>query len=142
MALKNDVPVTFEDGGAVPGDRVVGVLTPGDGIRIFQIHSPRLKDYEHERWIDVTWDLDPDRPERFPARIKVTVLNEPGTLAQIAQVIGEVDGNIDNLRMVRRASDFTEMLIEVEVWDLEHLMQIINGLKSKAVVSQVERTFD
>ncbi len=142
--MRNDVPVTFEPGGAVPGDRIVGVLTQGEGIRIFQIHSPRLKDFEGEpdRWIDVTWDIDIDNPERFPARIVVTVLNVPGTLAQIAQVIGEEDGNIDNLRMVRRGSDFTEMLIEVEVWDLDHLNRIITGLKSKTVVSKVERTFD
>ena len=115
---------------------------PGEGIRIFQIHSPRLKNFEQERWIDVTWDIDPERPERFPAKIRLTALNEPGTLAQIAQLIGEADGNIDNLRMVRRASDFTEMLIEVEVRDLAHLSRIIAGLKSKSVVSKVERTFD
>ena len=139
--LRNDVPVKFEEGGAVPGDRIVGVLDGKEGIRIFQIHSPKLKDYEHERWIDVTWDVDPDNPERFPAKISVTALNEPGTLAQIAQLIGEVDGNIDNLRMVRRAADFTEMLIELEVWDLDHLTQIIAGLKSKSVVSSVERVF-
>jgi GTP pyrophosphokinase len=139
--VRNDVPVSFEEGGAVPGDRIVGVLTEGEGIRIFQIHSPKLKDYEHERWIDVTWDVDPEAPERFPARLSVTALNEPGTLAQIAQLIGEADGNIDNLRMVRRAPDFTEMLIEVEVWDLEHLKQIISGLKGKSVVSKVERVF-
>ena len=140
--MKNDVPVRFEDGGAVPGDRIVGVLTPGEGIRIFQIHSPRLKDFEHERWIDVTWDVDPDNPERFPAQINVTVLNEPGTLAQIAQVIGEEDGNIDNLRMVRRGSDFTDMQIEIEVWDLEHLNRIIHRLRAKPAVSKVERMFD
>jgi GTP pyrophosphokinase len=140
--LRNDVPVSFEEGGAVPGDRVVGVMTPGQGIRIFQIHSPRLKNFEHEGWIDVTWDIDPDNPERFPAKLLVTALNEPGSLAQIAQVIGEADGNIDNLHMVRRAPDFTEMMIEVEVWDLEHLNNIIAGLKAKAVVSKVERSFD
>ncbi len=140
--VRNDVPVSFEDGGAVPGDRIVGVLVPGDGIRIFQIHSPRLKDHEHERWIDVTWDIDDDNPDRFPARILVTALNEPGTLAQIAQVIGEEDGNIDNLRMVRRGTDFTEMMIEVEVWNLGHLNRIINRLKARPVVSQAERCFD
>ena len=57
-------------------------------------------------------------------------------------MIGEADGNIDNLRMMRRASDFTEMLLEVEVWDLEHLNRIIAGLRSKPVVSNVERSFD
>ncbi len=140
--LRNDVPVSFEEGGAVPGDRVVGVLIPGEGIRIFQIHSPRLKDFEKESWIDVTWDVSHEQPERFPARLRVTAINEPGSLAQIAQVIGEADGNIDNLRMMRRASDFTEMLLEVEVWDLEHLNRIIAGLRSKPVVSNVERSFD
>ena len=140
--LKSDIPVTFEDGGAVPGDRIVGVLTPGEGIRIFQIHSPRLKAYEHERWIDVTWDINRDQPERFPARIAVTALNEPGTLAQIAHVIGEANGNIDQVRMVGRGPDFTKMLIEVEVWDLEHLNMILSGLKSQSVVSDADRVFD
>jgi len=139
--LRNDVPVTFQEGGAVPGDRIVGVLSEGEGIRIFQIHSPKLKEYENERWIDVTWDVDPERPERFPAKILVTALNEPGTLAQIAQVIGEAGGNIDNVRMIRRAKDFTEMLIEVEVWDLDHLTHIMNGVKGKPAVSSVERIF-
>jgi GTP pyrophosphokinase len=141
-SLRNDVPVSFEEGGAVPGDRIVGVLIPGQGVRIFQIHSPRLKDHEHEPWIDVTWDVDPDNPDRFPARIVVTALNEPGTLAQIAQEIGDADGNIDNLRMLHRGSDFTEMLIEVEVWDQAHLARIISGLRAKAVVSKAERCFD
>ena len=72
----------------------------------------------------------------------VTAMNEPGSLAQIAQLIGEADGNIDNLRMARRAHDFTEMLIELEVWDLTHLNDIISGLRSKSAVSKVERVFE
>ena len=140
--VSDDLPVSFEPGGAVPGDRIVGVLIPGEGIRIFQIHSPRLREFEHESWIDVTWDIDPETPQRFPARISITALNEPGTLAQIAKLIGEAGGNIDNVRMVRRASDFTQMRIELEVLDLVHLNQIIAGLREKAVVNKVERVFD
>ncbi len=140
--MKNDMPVSFPDGGAVPGDRIVGVMMPGEGIRIYQIHSPHLKEFEHERWIDVTWDVDPSTPERFPALIRVTAPNRPGTLAQIADVIGQAGGNIDNLKMVRRASDFTELRIGVEVFDLAHLNHIISGLKSTAVVSKVERVFE
>ena len=140
--VRNDMPVLFEAGGAVPGDRIVGVLAPGEGIRVFQIHSPRLQEFEHERWIDVAWDIDPENPERFPALISVTAPNRPGTLAEIADVIGQSGGNIDNLKMIRRASDFTELRIGLEVWDLAHLNQIINGLKAKAVVSKVERVFE
>ncbi len=66
-----------------------------------------------------------------PALISVTAPNRPGSLAEIANVIGQAGGNIDNLKMLRRASDFTELRIGLEVWDLNHLNQIIAGLKSE-----------
>ncbi|MDZ4841596.1 MAG: ACT domain-containing protein, partial [Hyphomicrobium aestuarii] len=133
--------VAFEPGGALPGDRVIGVLTP-DGILVFQIHSPRLQAYEHERWIDVTWDVDQRKLERFPATIDVVAPNQPGILAQIAQIIGQAGGNIDKLNMVDRASDFTTMRILLGVYDLAHLTHIIAGLRSHAVVNGVERVFE
>ncbi len=139
---RGDMPVSFDGSGAVPGDRIVGVVMPREGIRIFQIHSPRLEEVEHQRWIDVTWDIDPDQPERFAAQFIVTALNEPGTLAQIAQHIGDLDGNIDEVVMLQRAADFTQMRFKVEVWDLEHLNEIMKGLKAKPAVSAIERVFD
>ena len=142
VGSEDSVPVLFEPCGAVPGDRIVGVLSPGVGIRIFQIHSPRLREFENESWIDVTWDVDPDRQERFPARIAVTAVNAPGTLAEVARVIGETNGNIDNLKMVRRGADFTDMAIEIEVFDLVHLNRILAGLRAKPIVSKVERLFE
>ncbi|MCH9807684.1 MAG: bifunctional (p)ppGpp synthetase/guanosine-3',5'-bis(diphosphate) 3'-pyrophosphohydrolase [Alphaproteobacteria bacterium] len=140
--LRDDIPVKFADSGVVPGDRIVGVLTKEKGIRIFHIHSPELMAFEHEKWIDVTWDVDAANAERFPARIEVTALNAPGSLADIAQTIGETDGNIDQVQMVARKPDFTRMRIEVEVWDLDHLNHILNGLKAKGVVNSAERVFD
>jgi RelA/SpoT family (p)ppGpp synthetase len=139
--LRGDLPVSFADGGAVPGDRIVGILTPGQGITIYPIHAEALKafDEEPERWIDVTWDIDEDNPQRFPAKIAVTALNEPGSLAQVAAVIGEADGNIDNIKMTNRVPDYTEMLIDLEVWDLKHLNDIIAGLRAKDVVSSAAR---
>ena len=128
-------------GGAVPGDRIVGIMTPGEGITIYPIQSPALKEFEDmpERWLDVRWDIDERTPQRFPGAACRASVNEPGTLAQIAQVIAEHDGNIDNIRMNRRSPDFTEMLIDLEVYDLKHLTAIIAQLRAKAVVADVER---
>ena len=138
----NDLPVLFEPGGAVPGDRIIGVMSPGEGIRIFQIHSPRLKEFEQQDWIDVTWDVETENARRFPARISVTAVNAPGTLAEIAKIIGETGGNIDSLQMARRAADFTVMNIEIEVFDLMHLNRIIEGLRVRLTVAKVERLFE
>ncbi len=141
--INSDLPVRFApNGGAVPGDRIVGILTPGEGITIYPIQSPALTDFEDEpdRWLDVRWDSDEATPQRFPARLAVQSVNEPGSLAQIAQVIAENDGNIDNIRMTRRAPDFTDVTIDLEVYDLKHLTAIISQLRAKKdVVAMAER---
>ncbi|ABQ36715.1 GTP pyrophosphokinase [Bradyrhizobium sp. BTAi1] len=140
--LNSGLPVKFApNGGAVPGDRIVGIVTPGEGITIYPIQSPALKDFEEEpeRWLDVRWDVDETTPQRFPARIRVENVNEPGSLAQVATVIAEHDGNIDNISMSRRSPDFTELTIDLEVYDLKHLSAIINQLRAKTIVARVDR---
>ncbi len=140
--INADLPVKFApNGGAVPGDRIVGIVTPGEGITIYPIQSPALGEFEEEpeRWVDVRWDTDEAAPQRFPARLLVENVNEPGSLAQVATVIAEHDGNIDNIHMSRRSPDFTELTIDLEVYDLKHLNGIIAQLRAKAVVARVER---
>lgn len=137
----SDLPVRFAPEGAVPGDRIVGILQPGVGITIYPIQSSALTAYDDqpERWIDVRWDLDSEMHERFPARVSVSAINSPGSLAEIAQVVSANDTNIHNLSMVRTAPDFTEMIMDLEVWDLKHLNRIITQLKESACVSDAQR---
>ncbi|MDO8878292.1 MAG: bifunctional (p)ppGpp synthetase/guanosine-3',5'-bis(diphosphate) 3'-pyrophosphohydrolase [Pseudolabrys sp.] len=140
--INGDLPVRFApDGGAVPGDRIVGIVSPGEGITIYPIQSASLAKFEDnpEHWLDVRWDSEESVPRRFPARITVQSANEPGSLAQIAQVIAEHDGNIDNIAMTRRAPDFTDVTIDLEVYDLKHLTDIIAQLRAKPMVAKVER---
>jgi GTP diphosphokinase / guanosine-3',5'-bis(diphosphate) 3'-diphosphatase len=139
--VQGDLPVRFAPEGAVPGDRIVGIMQPGAGITIYPIQSPALTafDDQPDRWIDVRWDIDETSKERFPARISVTAINAPGSLADIAGVIAANDANIHNLTMVRTAPDFTEMVIDLEVWDLKHLSRLLSQLKENASVSEAKR---
>ncbi len=140
--VAGDLPVSFApNGGAVPGDRIVGILTPGVGVTIYPIQSAALADFDNEpeRWLDVRWDVEAGSNERFPARLMVESINEPGVLAQISQVIADHDGNIDNVRMTRRTQDFTDIVIDLAVWDLKHLNAIVMELRAKRSVSRAER---
>ncbi len=140
--LSDDLPVQFApNGGAVPGDRIVGILTPGEGITIFPIQSPALMTYDEEpwRWLDVRWDVDERDPRRFGAQLIVSVINEPGSLAEIARVIAETDANIDNIAMRAKTADFREIILDIEVWDLKHLNAIMSEIRAKPMVANVER---
>jgi len=140
--LNSSLPVRFSPvGGAIPGDRIVGIVTPGEGIVIYPIQSSALAQFDNEpdRWIDVRWNINNDERYRFPARIDIKCINEPGSLAQIAQVIADHDGNIDNVRMERKSPEFTTITIDLAVWDSAHLNAIISELKTKRIVSSASR---
>ncbi|MFK7901248.1 MAG: bifunctional (p)ppGpp synthetase/guanosine-3',5'-bis(diphosphate) 3'-pyrophosphohydrolase [Nitratireductor sp.] len=138
----DELPVQFaKDGGAVPGDRIVGILEPGVGITIYPIQSPTLVKFDDtpDLWLDVRWDLEENNSKRFPARIIVQAVNQPGCLATIATVFANNDGDIQNLNMSTLSKDFMQMDFDVEVWDLNHLTRIIRQLSNKPVVSSVKR---
>lgn len=140
--LRGDAPVRFAPmGGAVPGDRIVGILTPGEGITIYPIQSPALTafDDQPERWLDVRWDIDADTREFFPARVVATAINEPGSLGALATLIGETGANIDNISFKAHSPDFREMTFDLEVADLKHLNDVIARLRASPLVSKVER---
>ncbi len=128
--------------GAVPGERIVGIVTPGEGVTIYPIFARALEQFDSqpERWVDLAWG-PPEDGQRFPARLKVTLINEVGALAQVTQVIGDFGGNIDALEMHARhgVRDFFELSILVEVFDVRHLTDIMNGLRAKPLVSEVTR---
>ncbi|MGO7966849.1 bifunctional (p)ppGpp synthetase/guanosine-3',5'-bis(diphosphate) 3'-pyrophosphohydrolase [Rhizobium ruizarguesonis] len=142
--LSGNVDVKFAPTGAVPGDRIVGIMDQGKGITIYPIQSPSLQrfDDQPDRWIDVRWDLDEANKSRFMARIMVNGLNEPGTLAKVAQTVAGLDVNIRLLNTVRVAADFTEMMLEVEVWDLRQLNQLLAQMKQLDCIATVRRLYE
>jgi GTP pyrophosphokinase len=137
-----DAPVRFAPkGGAVPGERIVGIRTPGEGITIYPIHSPALVAYDDkpELWLDVRWDLDAANKALYPTQLQVTTLNEPGALGVVATTIGENGANIDNVVFSPSGSDFRELRFDLQVFDIQHLNTIVAQLRDKPVVAKVER---
>jgi GTP pyrophosphokinase len=137
-----DAPVRFAPkGGAVPGERIVGIRTPGEGITIYPIHSPALVAYDDkpELWLDVRWDLDAANKALYPTQLQVTTLNEPGALGVVATTIGENGANINNVVFSPSGSDFRELRFDLQVFDIQHLNTIVAQLRDKPVVAKVER---
>lgn len=142
--ITNNAEVHFSPSGAVPGDRIVGIMEKGKGITIYPIQAPALQrfDDEPESWIDIRWDLDEANKSRFMARLMINALNEPGTLAKVAQTIATLDVNIRGLTMIGVATDFTEMAVDVEVWDLRQLNHLLAQIKDLDCIATVKRVFD
>nr|WP_276616367.1 bifunctional (p)ppGpp synthetase/guanosine-3',5'-bis(diphosphate) 3'-pyrophosphohydrolase [Sphingomonas sp. SFZ2018-12] len=121
----------------VPGDRIVGIRRPGEGIEVHAIDCHVLSDMSDADWVDLNWG---DKAEGGVARINVTLKNEPGALGTVATIIGQHKANILGLRMDNRDTTFHTNTIDVEVRDSTHLMRLIAGLRAVDAVSEVERS--
>ena len=124
----------------LPGDRIVGIVTTGKGITIHTIDCETLENFADtpERWLDVAWS-NSDAEQVHVGRINVTIANEPGNLGSLTTVIGKQGGNISNLKITNRSSDFFEIMIDIEVVDVKHLTTIIAALRATPVINSVER---
>ena len=125
----------------IPGDQIVGIVTTGKGITIHTTSCETLENFSEtpERWIDVAWDKASQ--VAHVARIRVNVSHETGGLATVTTVIAKELGNITNLKILNRSTDFFELLIDMEVRDTRHLDIIIASLKGKASVQSVDRYY-
>ena len=125
---------------ALPGDRIVGIITKGRGLTIHTIDCETLEEFAdmEERWIDVSWDADAIA-EYHVARVELIVTNETGSLGELSTVIARGDGNISNLKITNRTTDFFDIMIDIQVRDVKHLTNIIAALRASPVINSVER---
>ncbi len=128
----------------LPGDRIVGVMTPGEGVVIHTVDCEELERAETDMndWLDVTWGNHAAEAGPSVARILVRTKNMPGSLAAAATVIGNNGGNIFNLKVAARNPLFFEFLIDIEVRDVAHLQNILGALRVNAAVESVDRVRD
>jgi len=125
----------------LPGDRIVGIVTTGKGVTVHTIDCDTLETFADtpERWLDVSWGEGADSPEAQVGRINIVIQNEPGALGTISTVIGASGGNITNLKITSRSTDFWEILIDIYVNDTKHLNNIIAALRATPTIASVER---
>lgn len=125
----------------IPGDKIVGIVVTGKGITIHTMECETLENFADapERWIDVAWDAGSSGDEMFIGRLKLMLSHETAALASVANVIAKDLGNISNLKITNRSTDFFEIIIDVEVKNARHLSNIITSLRAKDVVQAVER---
>jgi len=138
--LYSDLPAKFlEDTFLVPGDKIVGIIIPDKGITIFPVESGNLLKYEKspESWIKLTWKKEIEFT--FVARIIVKLINEVGVLNSITSTIADYGGNISNLILNEKDSDFYNLIIDINVNDNKHISGIVKSLEGLPVLENVKR---
>ncbi len=123
----------------LPGDRIVGLREPGEGIMIHTIDCAELDQAQGmEDWLDVGWGQNAEASMSV-ARVLVRVKNTTGALAAVTTAIAVNGGNIFNMKVLDRNPLFFEFMMDIEVRDVAHLQNIVGALRVNNAVESVDR---
>ena len=120
----------------VPGDRIVGLRKKGEAVEVHAIGCFELASGEDVDWLDLSWG---SRSLGAVGRLRVTLYDRPGTLAEMAGIFAQNHVNLKSLDQVETDHPFTTYEIDSEVQDLAHLTRVLSALRASDAVAQAER---
>jgi len=120
----------------VPGDRIVGFVTRGQGVSVHRTDCPNVKSLEREpeRMIDVTWTEG--KPTSFVVSIMVEALDRTRLLSDTATVLSDHHLNILSATSATGKDRITRLRFTFELGDIAHLSSVL------AAVKRVDGVFD
>jgi guanosine-3',5'-bis(diphosphate) 3'-pyrophosphohydrolase len=123
----------------VPGDDIVGYLSPGKGIVVHRVECPNVVELAKlpERRVEIGWDKEVQGDYR--AELRVEVVNRPGVLATVSAAIAETDSNIDDVRYIERGVQAATLIFTIEVKHRKHLADVMRRVRNTKVVNGVYR---
>jgi guanosine-3',5'-bis(diphosphate) 3'-pyrophosphohydrolase len=124
----------------IRGEAIVGYVTRGKGVAVHGLNCPNVVNlmYEPERKIDVEWAHDDGTPSAYPVKLTVFCDDRFGMLKQITAVISDTKTNIRNIE-ARTSNGQANVDIVLDIADLKHLENIVNGVRKIPGVHDVQR---
>jgi guanosine-3',5'-bis(diphosphate) 3'-pyrophosphohydrolase len=124
----------------IRGEDVVGYVTRGKGVAVHAVNCPNVVNllYEPERRIDVEWARDEGTPSSYPVKLTVFCDDRFGMLKQMTAVISDAKTNIRDMQ-VRSSNGQANIDVILDIADLKHLENIINGVRKIPGVHDVQR---
>jgi len=134
----NDILVKFAKCcNPLPGDRITGYITQGQGVTIHRKGCLNIMKMSNERQIEVQWS--DDFTESYPASIKVRTDDRFGLLADIASVISKYKSNILSAKTETRETGVGLFYFTILVESSGQLRKIMSDIRKVKKVIDVKR---
>ena len=120
----------------VPGDRIIGFVTRGQGVSVHRTDCPNVHglQQEPERLIEVTWAEG--KPTSFVVAIQVEALDRTRLLSDVATMLSDSHVNILSATSATGRDRITRLRFTFELADIAHLSSVLTAVK------RVEGVFD
>ena len=118
----------------IPGDRIVGYITKGNGISVHRSVCPNIS--ESERLIDVSWNEIKDK--KYSTNLLISATDNKNVLIDIISKTSSSEVIIQSINTINTSEDFL-FDITILVPNKEKLVKFMNDLSAIKNIKNVER---
>ncbi len=123
----------------IPGDHVTGILTTTKGMVMHRNNCSNLAHIKNKsaQWLEIDWKSD--ESELFQVPVRVVVENQSGVLATIANVLAQLEVNIEHLEQKTMPHSKKAVGLIVDVNNVVQLNSVLHRLKQLPTVVSARR---
>jgi GTP pyrophosphokinase len=121
----------------IPGDKIIGFITKGNGIVVHNCNCQNLASLEKERRIELEWASDIKR--KYPTGIKILGKSRTGLLMDIMNALSSFNIGVSDLNVKNDLNLESVIKIKVLVNNLDELQTLIVNLKKIEGIYNIER---
>ena len=124
----------------IPGDAILGHLSPGRGLVVHRDSCNNLNEIRTnvEKCMPLNWS--PKVKGDFPVEFKVEIISERGIIATLASRISESEAAIHQISIEERDAHSGIVDLVVDVKSRKHLVNVMRRIRSLKQVQRVYRT--
>ena len=126
--------------GPVPGDAVIGHMTPERGFVVHMDACPNLEEVRRRKpneIIPARWAES--IAGEFDTSLLLSVRRRKGVIAQVAASMNESNAGINNIHVEERNAELSNITVDLSVADVSHLNRIVRRLSAINTVQNVRR---
>jgi guanosine-3',5'-bis(diphosphate) 3'-pyrophosphohydrolase len=151
IAVEGAGPVTIAGGeglvvsygrccGPLPGDHIVGHMTPGKGFVVHVETCNNLNEVRRRTPHEITparWTSDVD--DEFHTVLRVNVRRRKGIMAEVAAEITSCDAGVESINVEERNAEISTVNVGITVRNRDHLAKLMRRLRRITAVINVAR---
>jgi len=127
--------------GPVPGDHIVGHMTPGKGFVVHMQGCANMVEIRRRRGsqeiIPAHWANTVGAD--FLTTLRIAVRRKKGVIAELAAAVTDADAGVENIHVEERNAELSSVIVTVAVQDRTNLARVIRKLRAIPSVTDIDR---
>jgi len=120
------------------GNAIVGIRE-NQQVVIHRRECVQLAKYinQPDKWVNVEWNITKKKYYSLPARLRMIWKTGPKTMAEIVTLFAKNDVEICRISTITQGPKRTEVIIDINVEDEDHLLDVLDYLRKNSKIISV-----